>query len=224
MIKRVVVSLIALAVATATTVTVVEQSEAQAIPATAVVYTVGDSITAGAALMFPWQSWPERAANRIFGPDHSRMKVVAHGGQCLVATICTGQPLVTTWAGEVLNASPKPTTALVLMGRNDLAHASVTQMINALKQLRSTGTAAGVRVIVGTVLPAEPGYVWWDWTEPDRRALNIKIRAEFGADVFDGAASIGDSLYGWYGSGDGVHPAWPAHVVIGDAVPLGRIA
>ena len=60
MIKRVVVSLIALAVATATTVTVVEQSEAQAIPATAVVYTIGDSITAGAALMFPWQSWPEQ--------------------------------------------------------------------------------------------------------------------------------------------------------------------
>lgn len=192
--------------------------------ATAEIYAVGDSITAGTALMFGWQSWPERAANRALGPDHSRMRVVAHGGQCLVATTCGyGAPLVQTWPAEVLSATPTPTTILVLIGRNDLAHVTDDEMIAALHQLASSAAAIGARVIVGTILPAGAGYVWWDWTEPQRRRVNNRIRSEFGSDVFDGAASIGDSLYGWYDSGDRIHPAWPAHVVVGDAVPVGRI-
>jgi lysophospholipase L1-like esterase len=197
---------------------------AAAVPPTAQIYAIGDSITGGTALSFAWQAWPERAANRALGPDHIRMHVIAHGGQCLVATICAyGPPLVRTWPGEVLAASPTPTTILLMIGRNDLAHATVDQMMAAFHELVSSAAEIGAQVIVGTVLPAGAGYAWWDWTEADRRALNDRIRSEFAPDVFDGAASIGDSLYGWYDSGDRIHPAWPAHVVVADTVPLGRI-
>lgn len=189
----------------------------------AVVYAAGDSIAAGTGLAFGWQSWPQRTFDRTFGPDRTRARTVAHPGQCLIATICTGQPLVQTWQAEVLQAEPRPTTVIVESGRNDLAHVSDTQMVATYRWLRDTATAAGVRMIVMTILPAGLGYTYWDQTEPQRRRVNAAIRAEFGADVADAAAAIGDNLYGWYDSGDHIHPAWPAHVVAADSVPIGRI-
>jgi lysophospholipase L1-like esterase len=193
---------------------------------TTVVYAVGDSIAEGAGTAYPeFQSWPQRAFNRILGPDRTRARTVAHGGQCLTATICGyGAPLTSTWQAEVLNTTPKPTTVIVEIGRNDLAHVTDDQMINAYGQLRASAAMVGIRVIIMTIAPAGDGYQYWDWTEPQRRSVNARIRSTFAPDVADVAASLGDSLtWGPYDSGDNIHWAWPAAVVAADTIPLGRI-
>jgi len=171
------------------------------------------------------QSWPNRASTRMFGEENrTQVHVVAHGGQCLVATICGyGPPLISTWAAEVLNATPKPTTVVVAIGRNDLYHVTDTQMVNAYSYLVSTAQAVGIRVIVMTIVPAASTYQWFSYTEPQRVRVNNLIRSTFGQDVADAEASIGSLDGVVYDSGDHIHPAWPAHVVMADTVPLGRI-
>lgn len=194
-----------------------------AVPATAQLYIAGDSIAAGTGISFDFQRFDSRVADRAFGPDHSRVHVVAHPGQCLVATICAGLPLVATWATEVLGATPAPTTVIVQSGRNDLAHVTDEQLLAGYRQLVDTAAAAGIRVLVCTILPSATTYQWAAWTEPQRRRVNDLIRAQFAPDIVDWQAPLGDALDGVYDSGDHIHPSWIAVVPGSDMVPIGRI-
>lgn len=190
-------------------------------PATPRVMMVGDSLTSGSGLQWAAQAWPERLANRQYGPDRSNVSTVAHPGQCLVARICWyGPPLVDTWPLEVVAANPKPSTVLLMIGRNDLAHVDDDEFIAALHLLVTQAEGSGIRVLVGTIPAAAASYRWASLTEPQRRRLNDRIRVEFAPFTFDPAASLGDPLDPLYDIGDGVHLTWPAQVVVADAVPL----
>jgi lysophospholipase L1-like esterase len=198
-------------------------TRASAVPASAQLYVAGDSIAAGTGIRFDFQRFDSRVADRTFGPDHSRMHVVAHPGQCLVATICAGQPLVATWDSEVLGATPAPTTVIVQAGRNDLVHVTDQQILDAYAQLVTAAEARGIRVLVCTIVPSATTYVWAPWTEPQRRRVNDQIRQRFAPNIVDWAAPLGDAIDGVYDSGDHIHPSWIAVVPGADMVPIGRI-
>lgn len=200
-----------------------------AVPADAVLYTVGDSLTAGFGTPDPTRAYAQVLDDRAFGQDRARARTVGHGGQCLLYTACAyPTTLAATWQAEVLNAVPTPTTVLVEIGTNDLSHALPDADLEAAyTTLVNSAAARGIRVLVATIPPRESSqwqsYWWWG---PQRERLNTWIRATFGVDVadFDHALAGSD---GWMrpaaGSGDGVHPNTYGHADLAYAVPLARI-
>jgi lysophospholipase L1-like esterase len=191
---------------------------------------VGDSITAGAGTSASWRdSYARRALNRVCGAscDAANSATVGHSGQCLVVTFCGyGPPLTSTWQTEVLDATPKPTTVVLEIGRNDLAHAADTDMQNAYTSLVSSAAVRGIRVIVGTIPPAAAGYQWWNWTEAQRVRVNAWIRATF-AYVADFEAVLlapgSSAMWAGYDSGDHIHPNDLGAVRMGDMVNTGQM-
>jgi lysophospholipase L1-like esterase len=192
----------------------------------------GDSITAGYGVTAAWRDgYPRRASDKACGQNCAPVLVVGHAGQCLVYPGCGyGSTLLTTFGPEVLQATPKPTTVVVEIGRNDLSHATDTDLESAYKTLANDAAAAGVRVIVGTIPPAGQAYQWFNWTELQRQRINQWIRSTFGADVADFEAVLlapnsGSPGYMWggYDSGDHVHPADLGAVRMADMLPLDRL-
>ena len=201
-------------------------------PAGMVLGFAGDSITAGYGTTAAWRDgYPRRAADKACGTDCGTVLVVGHAGQCLVYPGCGyGPTLLATFGPEVLAAVPRPTTVVLEIGRNDLAHASDTDMQNAYLALVAQATTAGVHVIVGTIPPAGQAYQWWNWTEPQRQRINQWLRATFAADVADYEAVLmapGSGNPGWmwagYDSGDHIHPGDLGAVRMADMLPLDRL-
>lgn len=183
----------------------------------AVVYFVGDSITAGGGIAANaiWRdSYPHRAANLICGFQCPQAHIVGHGGQCLVVTVCAyGPNLLTTFQPEVLNATPAPTSVLVEIGVNDIGNASLAQLEAGYQQLAAWCAAAGVRFTVGTITPQNSHYYqWanWYWVDQLRQLVNAWLRTTYGTAVADFDAVLrapsADTLDPAYDSGDGLHP------------------
>jgi lysophospholipase L1-like esterase len=193
-----------------------------------VVYAVGDSITTGAYATPAGRAWPSVVFDRLWGQDHTGGVVVAHSAQCLVASGCGyGATLVDTWEGEVLDATPAPTTVVVLIGTNDLGRVSDNQLKTAYQNLVTTAGARGIRVVLGTILPTTDA--WWTvyWTRGAQgNRINEWLRDTYGQDVWDGAAAVARADT-WARpetmSSDGLHPNNNGHADIAYAVPLSRI-
>jgi lysophospholipase L1-like esterase len=169
-------------------------------------FTVGDSITRGDGLPDRMsERYPARLRNH--GP---RIRVVAHGGQCLVATTCAYRPrLVDTFKDEVL--SRHPDEVVVHIGVNDLAHATDQQMRHAYRKLRQEGKAAGVKVYIATITPTAVALTLYprDWVEPQRQRINRWIRRTWPQSHIDLAAALEDesgAMRPRYASPDGLHP------------------
>lgn len=198
-------------------------------PASSTVATVGDSISAGYLIPDPGRTYPQVLGDRLFGRDHSALRVIGHGGQCLVAAGCVyPTPLVDTWQAEVLDVAPSPTTILVEIGTNDLTQ-GVTDatMESAYQTLVSSATTRNIRVIVGTI-PPRGAAVWsatYESWGPQRERINAWIRA-----TFPNVADFDAALRGPDGYArpeiidtDGLHPNEYGADDMAYCVPLGLI-
>jgi len=195
-----------------------------------VVYVVGDSITLGTGVTDPTRSYANVVLDRVYGRDHSAGRIVAHGGQCLVFVGCAyPTPLVKSWAPEVLNATPTPTTIVLLIGVNDLQHATVSDMETAYMSLVQQASDLGIRVIVGTITPRDANIWWpsyWDWG-PQEDQINTWIRATFGSNVADFNTALKNPAVDNWGartgtmSTDGLHPSVYGAADMAYAVPIG---
>lgn len=198
-----------------------------AVPTTTTLYAVGDSITAGWGAGYPPRTYPAVLDDRYFGEDRSRTVTIGHPGQCLVAAGCGYTPLVQTWAPEVLNAAPTPTTVVLEIGSNDLGHTDEVTMETALLSLVQQATARGIRVIVGTITPRSSSMwtTYWTWG-PEREHVNAWIRSTFGVNVadFDKALAQPDT---WARpeamSSDAVHPNIYGAADMAYCVPLAQV-
>jgi hypothetical protein len=182
----------------------------------------GNSITVGYGTSAAWRdSYPQRTINRVCGWNCGPTAIVGHPGQCLVYPGCGyGPTLLSTFGPEVLATAPTPTTVLVEIGTNDLAHASDTDMETAYQTLVAQGAAVGARVLVGTIPPYGAGYTWYSWVEAQRERINTWIVTTYGSggqcggtsQCVDFAAVLTTgspgAYYMWapYDSGDHVHP------------------
>lgn len=180
-----------------------------------VIYVVGDSITAGGVLPSP--------ATEGFGVRlQARTGVLtinkAQNGQCALNGGCYHPTTMREeWEGH-LTAWPKPTTILFAGFRNDLGGAATTaQLAAALLGMVEEANAAGIQVVVATIIP--PTQFWLNAggadpypprqaTELQRLELNGWIRTL--SRVVDFDVALRDPftlrLRPQYDSGDGLHP------------------
>lgn len=183
-------------------------------------YAVGDSITLGAKLDHHMHT---RYAAKLRNHGY-RIRVVAHGGQCLLATNCGyGVPLVETFRREVLRKHPKPDRIVLSIGVNDLAHVTDRQMHNAYLRLRREARAAGIKVNVATITPTATTFAMYprEWVEPQRLRINRWIKRTWPETHIDFAAALegpDGSMLSCYDSGDGLHPNELGALTIAKAV------
>lgn len=189
------------------------------------VVVAGDSISLGAGTDGAWRdSYPTRMNNLLCGYGCSRIQVVGHGGQCLVATICGyGPNLLSTFQSEVINAHPEANVVLVEEGINDLSHVTDQQFKDAYLELKSKTLLAGKRFIVATITPTPASLAWHTIIEPQRLRINAWIRTtfeyiEFGL-VLETGTGVMDPAYD---SGDHIHPNSYGAMRMADVmIPLG---
>lgn len=203
-------------------------------PPEAVVYFVGDSITAGAGGGIPARDgFAARARDRICGTYQgcrARVVTVSGSGGCLVVS-CGGLPsLQSTWVSQILEATPKPTTVIVEIGVNDLFMSVTDQQYgSAYLYLFQQAAARGIRVILGTMTPTTTSWPWHNAHNPQRMGINTWLRNYFGgANIvdFDAALRIGftgDADPTYYSGGDGLHPNTLGHLLMSDVLPIDRI-
>jgi lysophospholipase L1-like esterase len=127
-------------------------------------------------------------------------------------------------------AVPGARTVVVLEGINDIAHpprASARELIAALAQAVRRLRFAGLRVVLGTILPAGP--YGGPTANRTRLAVNSWIRrsrlpdavADFDAALRDPAAP--GSMLERYDSGDHLHPNADGYAAMAKAVDLSRL-
>jgi lysophospholipase L1-like esterase len=125
---------------------------------------------------------------------------------------------------------PGVTTVVVLEGINDIARppaASARNLIEALRQVVTRLRFAGLRVVLGTILPA--GTYGGPKANRTRLAVNRWIRnsrlphavADFDAALRDPAAP--GKMLARYDSGDHLHPNADGYAAMANAVDLSRL-
>lgn len=211
-------------VATAPDVAPTGHRPASTLSDSTVIQIVGDSRVANST--FPaMMRFQHRLQQRLCGINCGSMQVTssAAGGRCLVARGCGQPPIVDTWATEVLAANPRPTTVIVQVGVNDMFYQlSDGQIADGFKAIKSSGSAAGIRVLLSTVIPMTSGYASRPVVEQQRQNINHWLRDYYGTDVIDWDAVLkapwGPYLDAPYDSGDGLHPNVWAVVLMADAI------
>lgn len=215
-----------------------EKAEATAIPATAQVLFIGDSITNGVGT---WDlanhSFPARWRNLACGQDQgcrSRVRSVGASGGCLVVSCNNQASLVDEWLTKAINITPKPTTIIVEIGVNDLFMEVTDQQYGAAYQyLMNTSINAGIKLLIATIPPTTTSWPWHNAHNPLRMAMNGWLRSYYGvANIFDidaglriGSSGDADPNYYYYvqGVGDGLHPSSWGATCIADWLDPARI-
>lgn len=140
-----------------------------------------------------------------------------------------GPPGVTRLNRDVLS-QPGISRLVVLLGTNDLWFgATATQVITGLQQVIAAAHAAGIPVIVSTLLPRARSKQWTPQEEIYRQEVNAWIRstgsidavidfAAVVADVYDGSCDT-HAMFPPYNSGDFLHPGPAGQTAMADAVP-----
>ncbi|MFB9837697.1 SGNH/GDSL hydrolase family protein [Actinoallomurus acaciae] len=208
---------------------------------------VGDSITEVQQQRDDNSRWPNFLARSLAARYGTKAPAVANegisGNRVLSPSSCYGAALVTRLDRDVFS-QPGVRDAVLLEGVNDLGfsqepdtgcftpNTDVTpqDLIGAYQRIAAAAHAHGVRILIGTLTPAE-GYSYWSATaEGKRQAVNAWIR---GNHVYDGVIDFDASmrypghpelLDPRYDSGDHLHPNAAGRQAMADAVEhaLGR--
>ena len=149
----------------------------------------GDSITDGhyemAGNPYAWwrDGWRIRAPQRICGIYcDGHVRIVPHGGGCLVAPNCGNPiPAVTWMYSDVLDVTtPKPTTVVLEIGINDILKATDQQMFAAYAQLYFDALARGIRLVIATITPVCFNFGGWPQFNDQIQRVNRWIRTQSG--------------------------------------------
>lgn len=193
---------------------------------------IGDSITDGAYIVPESNTrWPDFLAQRLAAAGIA-MGVVNQGINSNTVTPVSanhqGPPAVNRFERDVLQR-PGVRSVIIFEGTNDLAAGvKAPELYTAIRSLVDRAHAAGLCVVVGTILPRSSSPILpWDATqESERQALNELLRADTS---FEGVADFDKAMaspldptqpnpaYFWV---DGLHPITPGFMVMADAVPL----
>ncbi|GAA4510347.1 SGNH/GDSL hydrolase family protein [Actinoallomurus oryzae] len=202
---------------------------------------VGDSITEVQQQRDDNSRWPNFLARSLAARYGRNAPAVANqgisGNRVLSPSACYGAALVTRLDRDVFS-QPGVREAVLLEGINDLGfsqepdtgcftpNTDVTpqDLIDAYERIAAAAHAHGVRILIGTLTPAE-GYSYWSATaESKRQAVNAWIR---GNHVYDGVIDF-DALVRYpghpelldprYDSGDHLHPNAAGRQAMADAV------
>lgn len=211
------------------------------------VVAVGDSITEVQQQQDDNSRWPNFLARGLAARYGTTAPAVANegisGNRVLSPSVCYGASLVTRLDRDVFG-HPGVRDVVLLEGVNDLGFSQEpdtgcftpntdvgpADLIGAYVRIAAAAHAHGVRILIGTLTPAE-GYVFWDATaERKRQAVNAWIR---GNHVYDGVVDFDallrhpgrpELLDPRYDSGDHLHPNATGRQAMADAVEhaLGR--
>lgn len=194
----------------------------------------GDSITDG-MMQTPESNtrWPDDFARRLTAAG-VRMGVLNQGISGNTVTVdgtppgqeSKGPPAVLRFQRDVL-ARPGVRSVVIFEGTNDLAVGVKAEPIYAgIRALVAQAHAAGLCVVVGTILP-RADYAWNRATmEPEREALNALLRADKDVDgVADFDRVMGSVIDPTLPNPllyflDFLHPTTPGLQVLADAVPM----
>lgn len=198
---------------------------------------IGDSLTAGTGTWQPARdAFPVRWTDRACGQSVScRNRVLRSGigGSCLVVTCGATPALTELWESVVLSAVPRPTTVIVEIGVNDLFEGiTLDQYAVAYTYLMTSGSAAGIRVLLMTIPPTTIEWPWHTEHNPLRQSVNGWLRSHFGMphliDI-DAGLRVGTSgdadpcFYYINGAGDGLHPNTLGALSIADWIGIERV-
>lgn len=202
------------------------------------VVVLGDSISDGySAPFYLDHRFPDylaaRIANTPHGPDLGVVNAalsgnaVTHNGQdANINSVYNGPSALARLDTDVFTQAGVR-TVLVELGINDiLVGDSADRVIAGLQQLIAQAHEHGLKVVVGTLMPAEGWSSWTPQMEAARAAVNDYIRGTAACDgVADFDAALRDPAYPTklradLDSGDHVHPNDTGLAVMADTVPL----
>lgn len=198
--------------------------------------TFGDSITDG-AFSTPGLNhrYPDFLARRLqaaaipagvrnLGINSNTVTTVRDSGNA-------GPPGIQRFADDVLRAGTR--SVFVLLGTNDLsAGVPATAVYDALVDLAAQAQAAGVCMVVSTILPRNDPPVPFGWDvdtdEPERRALNALL---MDSTAFDAVADVASAMASPLDPNqpfqpyfvEGLHPNSLGMQALADAIPLAAL-
>ena len=211
-----------------------------------VVVAFGDSITEGAGIEDDAfvARYPEQLAQRL------RRQRQGAGAFAVLNMGISGNRLLSDGVGpmgierfrrDVLEQGGV-TQVVILIGINDIGLSmpqgspavpgppSADEITAGLQQLVEQAHAAGVKVLLGTLLPFQGAVYWSEEKEQRRQAVNRWIRGRQGVDgVVDFDAALRNpsdpmSLKPDYDSGDHLHPGKAGHAAMAGAIDLHELA
>jgi lysophospholipase L1-like esterase len=212
----------------------------EASAAARLIVTLGDSITDGnRSKPGELRGWPERLNQRLVAAGLSnRLAVLNAGiGANRVLQPGAGPPALARLDRDVL-ALPGVSHIVLLEGINDIGMAGSTplfgdwptlepaDLIAGYRQIIARAHLAGIKVVMGTILPFKGAPYYDGAKDRQREAVNDWIRTSGEPDfVIDFAARMADPtdsgrLNPSYDSGDHLHPNEAGYRAMGDAVDL----
>ncbi len=216
--------------------------EVESSPATRGIVTLGDSLT-DANISTPNANcrWPDQLARRLVAAKGSQFGGVMNqgiGGNRILHDNPNAYSGQRRFDRDVI-AQPGVTHLIVLLGTNDLRNrrgnaseeANASDMIAGLKQFSERARAAGIKAIIGTLMPYEneifvPG-CWTPARETVRLVVNEWIRGNTAFDsVIDFEQALRDRdnpsrLLPVWDCGDHLHPSDAGYNHMGDCIDLG---
>jgi lysophospholipase L1-like esterase len=180
-----------------------------------VIYTAGDSITAGGP---PWATQRTTYPEALAAACGNACEVTdgSHPGACLLLDGCFYPTRMRQeLAEQVWSRSARPDVVIVMIGANDLGGSNPTgAFIDRLRGIRRDGREADVRVVFATITPAR--HYWPQRCEDQRQEINAWIREQPRSIDFAAVLeSTTGELRARYDSGDGLHPNSRAYRVMG---------
>ncbi len=216
--------------------------EVAASPATRGIVALGDSLT-DANISTPNANarWPDQLARRLVagrGPHFAGVMNLGIGGNRICHDNPSSDSGLRRFDRDVV-AAPGATHLVALLGTNDLRNrlgnpaqeATAAALIAGMRQIAIRAKTAGLKAVVGTLMPFEnetfaPG-AWTPARDQVRRAVNDWIR---GQDVFDALIDFDQALRdpgrpsrlspAW-DCGDHLHPSDAGYLRMGDLIDLG---
>jgi lysophospholipase L1-like esterase len=206
---------------------------------TQVVVALGDSITDGVRdKPSEAHGWVATLAGRMNAdPKSSGVAVVSAGisGNQILKSMMG--PAALSRVDRDVFSVPGLSHVVLLEGINDIGFSGKTpfsvapalpleDLLAGYKQIAMRAHARGVKILIGTLLPAEGAFYFSDDKEKLRQSINAWIRTSKDFDgVIDFEAVIRDPAHptrmkGEYDSGDHLHPNAAGYKAMGDAIDL----